>query len=172
MKNSYFTNENQLHQWIEAAEGIEERFGLEKALGYLIGEKFYNIVSDNHFARKMIRIIADERKQPDYNPIREYGEGKFKKSINLDEQYKAHESLIIETEQILIEFTKLVKDSFDLDEIKSYFDSNPRLGAHGHTTSEEQHDFLIQHGAIEHSIETEVKDALILGDMMKYLQIS
>jgi len=170
MKNSYFANEDQLQQWIEAAESVKERFGLEKALGYLIGEKFYNVVSDNLYSRKMIRIIAEEKNQPDYNPMREYGEGKFKRIINLDEQYKEYEGRVIETEQILIEFANLVNDTFEPYEIKSYFDSNPRLGAHGHTTSEEQHDFLIQQGAIEHSIETEVEDALILGDMMKYLQ--
>lgn len=26
IENSYFTNENQLQQWIEAAEGIKEEF--------------------------------------------------------------------------------------------------------------------------------------------------
>jgi hypothetical protein len=170
MKSSYFTNEDQLQQWIEAAESIQERFGLEKALGYLIGEKFYNVVSDNLFSRKMIRIIAEEKKQPDYNPVREYGEGRFKRTVNLDEQFKEYEARVIQTEQILIEFASMIKDTFHTYEIKSYFDSNPRLGAHGHTTTEEQHDFLIQHGAIEHSIETEVEDALIFGDMMKYLQ--
>ena len=44
MQAPYFTNENQLQQWIEAAEIIKEEFGIEKALGYLIGEKFYDIV--------------------------------------------------------------------------------------------------------------------------------
>ena len=171
MRDSYFAHENQLQQWIEAAESIKVRFGLEKALGYLIGEKFYNIVSDNLYSRKMIRIIAEGKNQPDYNPMREYGEGRFKRIINLNEQYKECEGRVIETEHILIEFTKLIKGSFDQYEIKSYFDSHPRLGAHGHTTSEEQHAFLIQQGAIEHSIETEVEDALILGDMMKYFQI-
>ena len=37
MKNSYFTNEDQLQQWIEAAESIKEEFGIEKALGYING---------------------------------------------------------------------------------------------------------------------------------------
>ncbi len=35
MKNNYFNNEDQLEQWIAAAESIKEKFGLEKALGYL-----------------------------------------------------------------------------------------------------------------------------------------
>jgi hypothetical protein len=102
MKNSYFTNENQLQQWTEAAEGIKEEFGIEKALGYLIGEKFYNIVSDNHFSRKMIRTIDEQRKQPDYNAIRESG-GKFNRTINLDDDFKEYERKVMVTEKILVE---------------------------------------------------------------------
>ncbi|MBF0559639.1 MAG: hypothetical protein HQL08_12765 [Nitrospirae bacterium] len=33
-----------LQDWVNAAEGIEERFGIDKAMGYLIGEIFYNSV--------------------------------------------------------------------------------------------------------------------------------
>jgi hypothetical protein len=171
MKNSYFTNENQLQQWIEAAERIKEEFGIDKALGYLIGEKFYDIVSDNHFARRMLRTIDEQRRQPDYNPIRE-SEGRFKRTMNLDDEYKGYDQKVIVTEEILNEFANLIKRSFALYEIRGYFDSNPRLGTLGHTVSEAVHDMFIQHGAVEHSIETETEDALILGDMMKYLQVS
>lgn len=38
-------NENQLKEWVEAAGRIKEDFGIDRALGYLIGEKFYSIVS-------------------------------------------------------------------------------------------------------------------------------
>ena len=57
-----FTNPNQLEKWVEAAEGIQDRYGIEKALGYLIGEKFYNLVDTLHSARKLMRIIDEERK--------------------------------------------------------------------------------------------------------------
>lgn len=39
MRNSFFADEGQLSKWVEAAETIEEEFGIDKALGYLIGEK-------------------------------------------------------------------------------------------------------------------------------------
>ena len=39
-------NENQLKEWIEAAEQIKDSFGIDRALGYLIGEKFYDIISE------------------------------------------------------------------------------------------------------------------------------
>ena len=71
--------------------------------------------------------------------------------------------------EVLIEFSKLIKESFESYEIKKYFDSNPRFGAFGHTTSEEEHKFLVEKEAIEHSLETEVEDALIYGEMRDYL---
>jgi hypothetical protein len=130
----------------------------------------------------MIRTISEQRKQPDYNPVRETGKGKFKRTINLPrwdtprgilyDEYKEYEQRIIVTEKILSEFADLIKRSFALYEIRGYFDSNPRLGTLGHSVTEEVHDLFIQHGAVEHSIETETEDALILGDMMKYFQIS
>jgi hypothetical protein len=51
--------------WIDqcaAARGIREAFGLEKAIGYLIGEKFLNFLeaSDGHpeFAAELPRFVA------------------------------------------------------------------------------------------------------------------
>lgn len=44
MKDSFFVNENQLQDWVSAAEGIRDEFGVEKALWYVIGEKFYNVL--------------------------------------------------------------------------------------------------------------------------------
>jgi hypothetical protein len=163
MKNSYFTNENQLQQWIEAAGGIKEKFGINKALGYLIGEKFYDIVSDNHFARKMIRTINEQRKQPDYNPVNEIGEGKFKRIINLDDKYKEYEQRVIETVKILTEFADLIKRSFALDEIRGYFDSNPRLGTLGHKSRKKCMIYSFNKGPWNTQLKPKLKTPLYLG---------
>ena len=72
MNNSFFTNENQLSEWIEASEGIKDSFGINKALGYLIGEKFYTIIHLIYSSRKVLKTIEEQRKKPDYNPIDEY----------------------------------------------------------------------------------------------------
>lgn len=55
--------------WIdqcEAAEGIRERFGLEDALGYLIGEKLFHFVqaSEQHpeFADELPAFVAEIRR--------------------------------------------------------------------------------------------------------------
>lgn len=54
--------------WIdqcEAARDIRERFGLDKALGYLIGEKFLNFLEasdqDADFAAEMPRFVNEIR---------------------------------------------------------------------------------------------------------------
>jgi hypothetical protein len=167
-----FTNPDQLEEWVEAAEGIEERFGLEKALGYVIGEKFYNLVSTLHAARTMARVIEEEKKKPDYDPIRERKYGNRKYVENLDEIYAHKREIITEAEGLLTRFAFLINQAFEPHHIRGYLESHPRLGIHGHICSEEEYEFMVSKGAIEHSMETEVEDALILGEMMKYLATS
>ncbi len=62
-------NTHQLEEWVEAAEKMHARFGIEKALGYLIGEKFYRVFFILHSSQELIRKIAEERKKPGYNPV-------------------------------------------------------------------------------------------------------
>lgn len=166
MKNSYFISENQLEQWVAAAENIKEEFGLEKALGYLIGEKFYELVSMHKSTGKMIMIIKEERKKSNYDPIKIISGSKLK--VNLDEEYADAKKKVIFLKGILTEFAELIKDSFMPDEIREYFNSNMRLGALGHILTEEQHNVFVEKGAAKRSIDTEINDSLILGDMMKY----
>jgi len=166
-----FSNENQLQEYVEAAIGIKDRFGIEKALGYLIGEKFYNLVKIFQFSRKQMRTIDEQRKSPDYTPLRERIVGNRKYVENLDETYESHKEIIAETEELLIQFSTLIKGAFESYEIKEYFESHPRLGIHGHIGSEEDFDFLVSKGAVEHSLDTEIEDAMIFGDMKKYFGI-
>ena len=167
-----FINDNQIEEWVEAAEGIQDQFGIEKALGYVIGEKFYNLVSMLHASRTTIRAIDEERRKPNYRPIRERTYGNSKLIENLDETYADEKAKVIETEGLLVKFVFLINQVFSSQEIRKYFQSHPRLGAMGHITSEEQHDFMVSTGAIPHSIDTEVEDALIFGDMMKFFGIN
>ena len=167
-----FTNPNQLEEWVVAAEGIQAQFGTEKALGYVIGEKFYNLVSMLHAFHTRIRAIDEERKKPDYNPIRERTYGNSKLIENLEETYEDEKARVIEAEGLLVKFVFLVNQAFSPNEILKYFQSHPRLGAMGHITSEEQYEFMVSTGAIPHSLDTEIEDALIFGDMMKYFGVS
>ena len=166
-----FINDNQLQEWVRAAEGIAEDFGIEKGLGYLIGEKFYNLVSLLLDARKTVREIDEKRKQPDYDPVRVTKHNDKEFISNLDDMYEWNKERIPEAEKLLSEFVVLIREAFEPHEIREYLQSHPRLGVHGHITTEEQHEFMVSHGAIEHSIDTEIEDALIFGDMMKYFGV-
>ena len=167
-----YLNPNQLEDFVDAALGIQERFGIEKALGYLIGEKFYNLVSNLHFNRQMAREIEEKRKKPDYNPIVDRSTEVYRLVENLDETYEEEKEIILEAEQLLPKFALMIKEAFEPDEIRRYFKSHPRLGVHGHIETDEEYEFMVSHGAIEHSIDTEVEDALIFGDMLKYFGVS
>jgi hypothetical protein len=65
--------------WVEqcaATEGIRERFGLEDALDYLIGEKLFNFVMaaerDPNFAAELPAFVAEIRRLFAAEQIREY----------------------------------------------------------------------------------------------------
>ncbi len=93
--------------WIEqceAARGIRERFGTDKAMGYLIGEKFLNFLqaSDLHpeFAAELPRFVEE------------------------------------------------VKQIFEPREIRAYLDGVNRVGALGHTASDEAYEEMRAAAAI------------------------
>jgi hypothetical protein len=167
-----FTNPNQIEEWVEAAKRIHARFGIDKALGYLIGEKFYSVAFMLHSSQELIRMISEERKKPGYKSFTETTYKNHTVLTNLDEIYEKNIVIINDTEETLARFAALVRETFEPYDIRRYFESNPRLGIHGHIASDEDYDFLVSKGAVEQSIHTEVRDALILGDMMKYFQIS
>jgi len=171
MKNSFFMNQNQLTEWVKAAKGIKERYGTDKALGYLIGEKFYALVRILCSDKKRIHSIDEERKKPDYNPVQETGDGKYRTTINLDDIYEERKKRLNTAEEVLNEFSVLIKNSFKTHEIRKYLDSNPRLGPLGHIFSEREHRSWVEKGVVEHSLETEIEDALIFGEMIKYLGV-
>ena len=166
MNHSYFFDEDQLEKWVSAAENIRDKFGLEKALGYIIGEKFYELASAYKYEQEKIAIIKEKRKNPDYISIIKISN--INQEINLDEEYLGAKKNIDDLKEILTDFAELISGSFNKYEIKDYFNSNIRLGALGHVATEKEHKIFIEKGVVKHSLETEINDALILGDMMKY----
>jgi hypothetical protein len=166
VKHSYFYDENQLEKWISAAEDIRDELGIEKALGYIIGEKFYNLVADYRFEQEFIFNLNKKRKSPGYEPV--VNVSGSEKKINLDEEYTISRRKAIELKEILADFAELISVSFNRQEIEDYLNSGTRLGTLGHTATEETHKLFIEKGVVEHSLDTEIDDSLILGDMMKY----
>lgn len=166
MKHSYFTDENQLENWVSASENIRDEYGIKKALGYIIGEKFYNLCNDFRSNQERMVRIKEEREKPDYNPQKAVSGCKY--IIDLDKDYKKSEKEVNALKGILTDFSEMIKDSFTKHEIEGYLDSNLRFSAMGHILSEEEHMEFVKKEVVEHSLETEINDSLILGDMMKY----
>ena len=169
MRYSFFVNENQLQDWISGAERVRDEYGVEKALGYIIGEKFYSVLKAADSYRETLKAIEKERRQPDYNPIRTYSLGKYGESVeNRDEIYEKTKKRVSEEKDILEEFMGLIEGAFARHEINAYFDSHPRLGSTGHIASEEEHAFMVEKGMVERTVETEVNDALLFDRIKQY----
>ena len=151
--DKFFVNENQMEKWVDAAEKIEDEFGVEKAMGYLLGEKFYKIVEDIHFKQEVIRIM------------------KITENVHQNlEIYREKKEFIEKARDILSEFVGLINQAFGKHKIRAYFDSNPRLGPIGHVSTEEEHAFMAEEGMVEHSVDTELEDALIFGEMREHFE--
>lgn len=163
--DSYFVDGAQLTRWCDASENIREDWRLEKALGYLVGEKFYEMIHSFRWIKKHTTELGKRKLEPDYDPI--VREGKY--VTNLDERYKEGQTTITRLDLIIPEFARLIRESYDTSEILTYFSENPRMGALGHVLKEEDHEFFTESGAVEHSLETEVEDTLIIGEMKKLL---
>ncbi|MDD5623011.1 MAG: hypothetical protein PHQ09_07650 [Actinomycetota bacterium] len=171
MKHSYLADENQLGNWVSAANNIKSKYGLIKALGYIIGEKFYNLSKDYRNNQERMASIEEERKEPDYNPEKIVsGGGKF--IIDLDKEYEKAEKEVAALKEILTDFSEMIKGSFTRHEIENYFNSHIRLGTLGHILTEKEHKEFVEKEVVEHSLETEINDSLILGDMMKYFNLN
>ena len=167
-----FVNEDQLKEWIRVAERIKDSFGVDRALRYLIGEKFYGMVSTLHSCRGLIRTICEEKKSPDYKPIGVTIYGDRRLVTDLHQIYRKEVATVAEIEKLLAGFATLICGAFEPYEIYNYFESNPRLGAMAQIASAEEYEFLVSRGIVEHSLDTELEDALIFGDIMKFFAVS
>jgi hypothetical protein len=122
-------NTHRLREWVEAAKTIHARFGIEKALGYLIGEKFYRVAFMLRSSQELIRMLAEERKKPGYDSIVVTTYKNHTAVTNMDEIYEKNIEVAADTEEALTRFAALIKEAFEPYQIRSYFESNPRLGA-------------------------------------------
>lgn len=109
----------------EAARGIQQNFGIEKALGYLIGEKLVSFVrtadDDEDFAGELPKFVAE------------------------------------------------VKEIFGPHQIRNYFDTVRRIGPMAHTSSDEEYEFIREHGMIKDDPVRGAEDILIMERIREML---
>lgn len=164
---SIFAYENQPELWVEAALNIQKRYGITKALGYVIGEKLYNILVMHNTSLIKLRKIDELRKRSDYESHRKVQSVFGDYEIDLDQEYQRLKKVIDETNQAKQEMVTRILSAFDLSQIEEYFQSNPRLGSSGHILSEEQHRYWWKMGIEKHTLEDEIRDALLFGELQR-----
>jgi len=136
----FITNREELiDDWKAAASHIKAEFGIEKAIGYFVGEKFYNLTEE---VKRLQRDNKDDSK------------------------------IVNNLERLLFRCSQEIMATFTEQELNDYFRSNPRFGALGHVLNKDGHRLFVEKGAVEHTIDTEIEDALIMGEMKKYLKVN
>jgi hypothetical protein len=164
---SIFAYENQPELWVEAALNIQKRYGIDKALGYVIGEKLYNLLVMHNNSLQKLHQIEEQRKLSDYESHRKAQLAFGDYEIDLDQEYQRLKRVIDETNQAKQEMVERILAAFDLFQIYEYFQSNPRLGSSGHILSEEQQRYWWKMGIEEHTLEDEIRDALLFGELQR-----
>lgn len=130
--------EELIDEQIDAARNINDDFGIEKALGYIVGEKLFHLVEE----------LSSCRNDPKPDP----------------EAIRSVEALINTLS------AKVVK-TFSETELRNYFAANPRFGALGHVLSEDDHRLFVENDATKHTLDGEIKDALIMDEIKRYLRL-
>jgi hypothetical protein len=164
---SIFAYENQPELWVEAARNIERRYGITKALGYVIGEKLYNLLITHNNSLLKLQQIEEKRRRSDYKPQRKVHSVFGDYGIDLDQEYQRLKRVIDETNRAKQEMVKRILNVFDINQIHEYFQSNPRLGSSGHILTEEQQRFWWKMGIEEHTLEDEIHDAVLFGELQR-----
>lgn len=109
----------------EAARGIRERFGTEKAVGYLVGEKLLEFL--RHSDRKP--ELANE----------------------------------------LPNFVEEIQSIFSPVELRVYLDNVRRIGASGHTLTDEEYGIMREAEAFDDNIARGAEDASLVGRIRELL---
>ena len=139
MKEFIRNKEKLISEQINAAIDLKGKFGVEKAIGYLVGEKFYNLIKEFQYLQK---------------------------------NHKDKTETINDFKLLIVKSSERMMKIFAKDEIYNYFKLNPRFGSLGHVATEDELKLFVEKGAVEHTIDTEIEDTLIMGEMKKYLKIS
>ena len=130
--------ETLIDEQIEASRNIKHNFGIEKALGYIMGEKLYALVEEYE---------CWLRNHP----------GQIETTSTL--------------QALIIKISEQINRTYSQEEINRYFESNPRFGPLGHVLTEDEHELFVEQGVVDHTIDVEITDALIAGEMKRYLKI-
>lgn len=158
-----------VYDYCEATKRIKEDFGIEKALKYLIGEKFHAVLKQITFVLSEINYIKSKREKPDYNPVRKIKHPGKTYEHNLDKDYENYQKqlLLLKGEKVL--FVEEIKKIFSRTELTKYLDNIMAFGAVEQFLSPTAYQSWIDNGVLDKTIVDDAEDILIHKEMKDLL---
>lgn len=172
LESSQEFNENELKKlienWLEQSKKMGKQYGKYTAIAFIIGHKFYSLMMKFFSIKKMMTYITEERKNPNYDPVYNVKLDGFK--LNLDEEYQKEEKKAFKMHRILVEFSNLIKNSYEKEQLWVYFNSNPVLGVMGYLseTNDKLYKYNVEEGLLNRPVEVEQENNLLLKEMKQY----
>ncbi len=154
-----------IQELCNATERIKHDYGTDKAMGYLIGEKFYRVLNKIHYLIESIQYIDSEREKPGYNPIRKYKYSRKTYEENLDETYEKSNKDIEELRKEKELFACEIKKLFFRNEIEGYLKNAYAFGPCAHTLSESEYKEWREKGVIGNTASDDVSQRIILTEI-------
>lgn len=130
------TENEKIREYCREALEISGQQGAQNALSFLIGEKLQRSFSQLKKARQKLRFLYPGEEASENHPLDKGGRAlKMSYALAIQEHYGAALEQARHSELFLKEFVSAVKNSFSADDIRSYFQSSPRLDPGGQKQS-------------------------------------
>jgi len=150
----------QIQEFCEEALKISEENGVQKGLSFLIGEKFGRNFLQLKKARQKLQFLYPSEEASENHPLNKGGRAlKMSYALTIQEHYSTPLEQVKHYELFLKEFVVAIKNTFSLEEIRSYFDSSPQLGSPDQEVSDSELDFT--------DVLQEAEEILALEDIKK-----
>ncbi len=159
-----------VYDYCEAADRIKEDYGLEKALKYLIGEKFYEVLRQRTFLLSQISSIKAEREKPDYNPARKIKLSETKTfEHNLDNDYDKYQNELLRLGEEKVLFIQEIRKMFSKVELAEFLSNIMAFGSAVQHLSPVDYQMWLDKGVLDKTIVDDAEDIFIHKEMKDLL---
>lgn len=156
----------QVQEYCREASQIAERAGTHAGLSFLIGEKFGLNFSLLRKARQKLQFLYSSDEESEDHPLNQGGRAlKMSYALTVQEHYSEPLEQVKHLESLLDDFSKAILNTFNQDEIKSYFESSPGLGI----DSDAEEPAELESGFSTDNLLLEAKEILAFEDIKKLL---
>ncbi len=161
-------NSEQIREYCEEALDITGQQGVEDGLAFLIGRKFSRVYYQLKSAHNKLRFLYPDRDPMDPNHL-PLGSRALQLSyaITVNENYRATFDQIDRLEEVLERFMAEIKSAFDLQDIRGYLNSYPRLGFKRSDRPDDSDSLKEEVSMTAQDTFAEVEDILLVDEMKK-----